>query len=309
MGKLHSKLSSKCRQSPEGGVLASNLLNSQREVERIPKSNKEKISINVHRDLQSKDDLLKVSLPPEQRLEKSKNLNDENTRSTEVMFTLCNESSNSSKEEMSNFLDGVCQAIDASMKPYADSTTLKLKIVISSSDDQERGSLVEKSQKHLYCAGENIERRNHYLDLAGIENFNSKFEDEESTRQKHNSHQHHFMGTTNHYNQKEPQYVSTFNSQRTRPVWKGENSSRLPGCHPTPLCRHQSSSFKLHRSQSKRLRPHDLSLPRRPACCYHKSCHNHEAPLQSSSCSPSLRHDHHHLHEHHHHHHHHYHAA
>ena len=28
----------------------------------------------------------------------------------------------------------------------------------------------------LYCVDENIERRNHYLDLAGIENYTSKFD-------------------------------------------------------------------------------------------------------------------------------------
>lgn len=38
--------------------------------------------------------------------------------------------------------------------------------------DQESASPVRK----LYCADENIERRNHYLDLAGIENYASKFD-------------------------------------------------------------------------------------------------------------------------------------
>lgn len=28
-----------------------------------------------------------------------------------------------------------------------------------------------------YCVDENTERRNHYLDLAGIENYSSKFDD------------------------------------------------------------------------------------------------------------------------------------
>lgn len=31
-------------------------------------------------------------------------------------------------------------------------------------------------ERRLYCADENIERRNHYLDLAGVENFSSKFD-------------------------------------------------------------------------------------------------------------------------------------
>lgn len=29
---------------------------------------------------------------------------------------------------------------------------------------------------HHYCVDENTERRNHYLDLAGIENYTSRFE-------------------------------------------------------------------------------------------------------------------------------------
>lgn len=37
---------------------------------------------------------------------------------------------------------------------------------------QEVGSPVRK----VYCVDENIERRNHYLDLAGIENYTSKFD-------------------------------------------------------------------------------------------------------------------------------------
>lgn len=31
-------------------------------------------------------------------------------------------------------------------------------------------------ERRLYCVDENIERRNHYLDLAGIENYTSKFD-------------------------------------------------------------------------------------------------------------------------------------
>lgn len=32
------------------------------------------------------------------------------------------------------------------------------------------------TEGHHYCVDENTERRNHYLDLAGIENYTSRFE-------------------------------------------------------------------------------------------------------------------------------------
>lgn len=40
------------------------------------------------------------------------------------------------------------------------------------SASQEKGSPIRR----VYCVDENIERRNHYLDLAGIENYTSKFD-------------------------------------------------------------------------------------------------------------------------------------
>ncbi|XP_055013627.1 naked cuticle-like protein 3 [Boleophthalmus pectinirostris] len=329
MGKLHSKFSSKCRQSPEGGVLVSNLLNGQREVELIP-SNKENLSMNMHKDVHSNNYLLNVTLPPEQGLGKSQYSNNEHTnlaeRNTftddpkkEWLFMLCNESGNSNKEDMSNFLHGVCKAIDASVKPATDSTaTLKIKIVLSSSDDQNNDlspcEETRRPMRRLYCVGENIERRNHYLDLAGIENFTSKFDNKDCTHPKPPTHHHHLVATVENCMQISQ---STHNSQKTRPVWKEEKSGRSHGLHPSSLCRHHSSSCKhntnrpVHRSHSKRLRPQDHVSPRRPMCCYNqggKDCDILTAPrFSSSSCSTLVRH--HHLHEHHHHHHHHYHAA
>lgn len=38
-------------------------------------------------------------------------------------------------------------------------------------------SASQEAIRRLYCVDENIERRNHYLDLAGIENYTSKFDD------------------------------------------------------------------------------------------------------------------------------------
>lgn len=36
------------------------------------------------------------------------------------------------------------------------------------------------AEGHHYCVDENTERRNHYLDLAGIENYTSRFEGKRS---------------------------------------------------------------------------------------------------------------------------------
>ncbi|KAK7899078.1 hypothetical protein WMY93_019931 [Mugilogobius chulae] len=330
MGKLHSKISSKCRQSPEGGVLASTLLNSQREVEHIP-SCKEKLSTNMHRVSQSNNYLLEVNLPPEQELNKNKQSIQEHTNVSlanqeknpfrddtkqEWLFTLCNESGNSNKEDMSR----VCKAIDASVKPdSANTTTLKIKIVLNSHQHKDKkqssSEETERPMRRLYSVGENIERRNHYLDLAGIENFTSKFDDYEFTYQKHSAQQHHLLATNDNYSQKESHSLSKDNSQRAPPLWK-EEKCRVHPHHPVSLCRHHSSIFRrdtngrVHRSHSKKLRP-QASL-RRPVSCHHRGlndCDILTAPQPSSLCSSLVRHDHHHLHEHHHHHHHHYHAA
>lgn len=44
-----------------------------------------------------------------------------------------------------------------------------------SSDRFQGDSRLEQSGCYHHCVDENIERRNHYLDLAGIENYTSQF--------------------------------------------------------------------------------------------------------------------------------------
>lgn len=39
-----------------------------------------------------------------------------------------------------------------------------------------RGQPAEAHERNHYCVDENTERRNHYLDLAGIENYTSRFD-------------------------------------------------------------------------------------------------------------------------------------
>lgn len=48
-----------------------------------------------------------------------------------------------------------------------------------SATEKEQSELSQESghqARSFYCVEENIERRNHYLDLAGIENYTSKFD-------------------------------------------------------------------------------------------------------------------------------------
>lgn len=242
----------------------------------------------------------------------------------EFLFTLNNWDDNGkASKDMSNLIHGVYKATESSVKPPCDSTTaLKIKIVLTSSSDgqhsisqtdkepsacQEKGSPV----KGLYCAGENIERRNHYLDLAGIENYTSKFDSKESSSYKpHSAPQHHPVVTGE----------SCIYSVKSKPVWKEERSSRLHGQHPASLCQpthlKHAAHGHLQRSHSKRLRPgtQDSTLPPRPLCSHVQPGSDRDifTKPQPSSCSPlAVRHEHHHLHEHHHHHHHHhhYHAA
>lgn len=40
----------------------------------------------------------------------------------------------------------------------------------------DRGQSCEPQDRNHYCVDENTERRNHYLDLAGIENYTSRFD-------------------------------------------------------------------------------------------------------------------------------------
>lgn len=53
-----------------------------------------------------------------------------------------------------------------------DPLSLKTAAEKEQSASQEAG----RPERGLYCVDENIERRNHYLDLAGIENYTSKFD-------------------------------------------------------------------------------------------------------------------------------------
>lgn len=53
---------------------------------------------------------------------------------------------------------------------------LNVSLLVYSSKTQ--ASEAPATEGQHYCVDENTERRNHYLDLAGIENYTSRFEGE-----------------------------------------------------------------------------------------------------------------------------------
>lgn len=196
----------------------------------------------------------------------------------------------------------------------------------------------EDPVRGLFRAGENIERRNHYMDLAGIENFSSKFEDtgtetsqcfhiwskaqqkhliyikimfsycstvSPSVKSRHKAHsalQHHHVVIKE--NSTTPDSLRGFSSpcfQKSKTISVGKERNGGEG--------------KSHRLHSPHFAP----------CCRHvphsqpAAQRTHSKRLRSKvldvadspylSCeapaSPAKRHEHHHQHEHHHHHHHH----
>ncbi|KAL7829632.1 hypothetical protein AOLI_G00305170 [Acnodon oligacanthus] len=131
---------------------------------------------------------------------------DENRQ--EWVFTLYDfdNSGRVTKEDMSSLMHTIYEVVEASVKQSAlsNSKTLRVKLTVtpcSSANrraDRDTGVSLNKreqleenqpthsrgqspdppggSEKKLYRMDENTERRNHYLDLAGIENYTSRFE-------------------------------------------------------------------------------------------------------------------------------------
>lgn len=51
-----------------------------------------------------------------------------------------------------------------------------MKFFLSTLSSRGQSNEVTPTEGQHYCVDENTERRNHYLDLAGIENYTSRFE-------------------------------------------------------------------------------------------------------------------------------------
>ncbi|XP_030003072.1 protein naked cuticle homolog 2-like isoform X3 [Sphaeramia orbicularis] len=146
MGKLHSKLAPKRRQSPEGGILASIHTPRERPAENLFRELKETSPNNCD---------LKVTLPPERGSDYGSHLpekkqskkRDSHTADTEDIkhaedprqewvFTLYNfdHSSKATKEDMSSLIHSMYEALEASVKqPSGGTTVLKFNLVMSPS--------------------------------------------------------------------------------------------------------------------------------------------------------------------------------
>ncbi|XP_017309468.1 naked cuticle-like protein 3 isoform X1 [Ictalurus punctatus] len=267
----------------------------------------------------------------------------------EWVFTLYNfdNSGRVTKEDMSTLMHTIYEVVEASVKQTAlcDSKTLRVKLtvtpLISSSNRRERDiSLPQNVQDHLeehhpihirgqstnpavssekkiYRIDENTERRNHYLDLAGIENYTSKF-NADHPHQSPNEEQCQDSPTygTSSAHHRWPQLdrgsLGKSGGRRLpflRSLRSRSKSNRIYGHHPVSwCCPPVPQQQSLHYSHSKRVhaRPRDAKSASVPPLGL-------DLELQPGGISPggfmpmAQRHEHHHLHEHHHHHHHHHH--
>ncbi|XP_029370297.1 protein naked cuticle homolog 2-like isoform X1 [Echeneis naucrates] len=354
MGKLQSKLALKHRQRPEGGSPASSVLTRQGELERIH-IHKGKLTENLYVELKenkfSHNCNLKVVMPPKktpdkdkdnrfqlnkQTKDKKRNAGDtqcdmvlEEDLRQEWVFKLYNfdNCGKVTKEDMSILIQSMYDILRESVKPpCGDNTHLKIKLAVSPSASPDRSFQTGKKQsvseevgspiRKRYCEDENIERRKHYLDLAGIENYSSKFDNteppcQEPTHQVHSALQHCSVVARESCTFPEsPRGHYILHSLKSKHMPLGKNRSRgeARSCRlHGHLC--QSHSVRTH---SKRVRSR---ISDAPASCRHPGSqvqpgedteilHNHQA-----SCGTPLaqRHEHHHHHEHKHHHHHHHH--
>ncbi|XP_028452367.1 protein naked cuticle homolog 2 isoform X3 [Perca flavescens] len=327
MGKLQSKLASKRRQGPEGGSLASNVLTCQRELERIHKTKlTENLYVELRANKSERNCNLKVVLPPKKTPDRDKSIH--------FQFNKQTKKRSSHAGDMSSLIHSMHEVLEASVKPpYSDTTPLKIKLVVTPSAGPEKISQIaagkeqsafQEAAKRHYCVDENIERRNHYLDLAGIENYTSKFDNTESPSQEptQDAHsalkQHSVVIRENCISPDSPRGLSTPYSPRSKAVSVGKDrnggegkSCRLHGQHPASWCQPSQSQPAAHsvlqHSPSKRFRSRvqDAASHLRPTPGGGREIFFNLQPSCGALASPAQRHEHHHEHHHHHHHHHH----
>ncbi|KAG9279874.1 hypothetical protein AMEX_G5435 [Astyanax mexicanus] len=279
----------------------------------------------------------------------------------EWVFTLYDfdNSGRVTKEDMSSLMHTIYEVVEASVKQSAlsNSKTLRVKLTVTPSSsgsrkDRDVGLSLNKreqleethpshiriqspdpavsSEKKLYPVDENTERRNHYLDLAGIENYTSRFEADntvQSPAEEQNQDGLTHVARSTYHRRPQPDIsspgkssgrgISFLKSLRSRSKSMGASGgtgkpSRLHGHHPVSWCsppqpqqqqpppQHQYSHSKRVRSRPREALSPSIAHP------------NPDWDLQpGTGASPAgfvpvaQRHEHHHLHEHHHHHHHH----
>ncbi|CAM9570947.1 unnamed protein product [Lampetra planeri] len=96
------------------------------------------------------------------------------------------------REDIAGLMHTIYEVVDNSVNHSPNnSKTLRVKLSVTPDPSQRRRANTgtetpirhnsdqnpPANTRHHYCLDENIERRNHYLDLAGIENYTSRFEE------------------------------------------------------------------------------------------------------------------------------------
>ncbi|XP_008329944.1 leucine-rich repeat-containing protein 14B isoform X3 [Cynoglossus semilaevis] len=315
MGKLQSKLAVKRRQSPEGDSLASNVMTGQKEHETSMKTQlTENLCVELKKNKSDHICNLQVILPPKKTTVWDKNIQvDKETRKKESLDTKWDVAlEDHSQQEWTFTFSNVNKPSQVTNKDAPLKIKLAVcpsvcqeKILLQAEKDQESASPVRK----LYCADENIERRNHYLDLAGIENYASKFDNMETQEQTQSVLQHHKVA--------EKRRCTSFRSPRSagrdssRAV---ERSCRLQVHHPASWCHPARCRplapgvLPLTHSKRSRSRTQDAhTLVRDPSFKLQPRDDRNMLDKHHALCRPPVaqQHEHYHHHEHHHHHHHH----
>ncbi|XP_052328551.1 naked cuticle-like protein 3 [Oncorhynchus keta] len=385
MGKLQSKHACKRRENPEGGSFAANVLTCQGEWEHTGLHThtirfKQELCRREVKEEQVLDHKcpLQVVLPPEEkessihlpfRQPRKRNSHVDDTECTVVLeddtrqervFTLYHfdNSGKVTKQDMCSLMQSIYEVVEASAKqPSCSSTALKVKLVVGPSSSSGRGSRTDdrmevqqeeagSPERIFHCVDENTERRNHYLDLAGIENYSSKFDNADApsreTRVDARSDQQHrsvlvgencgateSRGRGLSFNRSLRGHVKAVGRDRGSGRGgggggRGGKSSKLHGHQPFMWCHSSQPHFQpqlpLQHSHSKRLRSRarEAGSPSRTLHHLHQPA-SQAQPGGEREMLPSLpalsgglvslaqRHEHHHEHHHHHHHHYHYH--
>ncbi|KAK2836525.1 hypothetical protein Q7C36_014394 [Tachysurus vachellii] len=272
-----------------------------------------------------------------------------NENHQEWVFTLYDfdNSGRVTKEDMSSLMHTIYEVVEASVKQSAlcNSKTLRVKLTVTplipSFNRKERDIGLPQSkqeqleenhpiyirgqstdpavspEKKLYRIDENTERRNHYLDLAGIENYTSRFDADHTL---HSPYEEQFQGSLTH-GTRSAQYrwpqldrgsLGKSGGQRLPFLrsLRSRKSNRLHGHHPVSWCCPPAPQQQpLHYSHNKRVhaRPCDVTSAFVPHPGLDLEIQPGTGVSPGGFMPMAQRHEHHHLHEHHHHHHHHHH--
>lgn len=357
MGKLQSKHDFKRRENPEGGTFAANALTCQVESCRLSNATNAGHQELCCRGLKdtwtpSNDCHLEVVLPPERGGDREHkcNIGSEHTNQ-EWIFTLYHfdNSGKITKEDMSSLMHSIYEVVEASVKqPSKGSTALKVKLMVTPVSKTNTHSQIDQDVSHTqeagspdrnYCVDENTERRNHYLDLAGIENYSSKFDDPEATNHKprqhiRSAHQRRSVVVEKNCSATESRgrglsFLRSLRSKAKAPggdrAGGGSQTAKFHGQHPALWCQPQPQAKPvLQHAQTKRLRTKAVDTagsPSRTQVIHHPPTDSQVhpggvgemLPSRLASCgglvTQAQRHHHHHHKHHHHHHHYHYHPA